>query len=315
VLGAKSPTRAVVVSSGIHGVEGFFGSAVQAALLEDVLGGWVPAEDAALVLIHALNPYGFAWLRRVNEENVDLNRNFLREGEAYEGSPDGYGALDVLLNPPEPPSTLSRLLFVPRAVLKILRHGMPALKNAVAGGQYDYPKGLFFGGAGPSRTQAILHTELPRWVGSCRKVMHVDLHTGLGANATYKLFVDHPWGSDAATSLGRVFGADVVEPWEPVRGTSYNIRGGLGTWCKARLPAVEYDVLTAEFGTTHVLRVVAALHDENRAHQWGGPEHAATEPAKRALRDVFAPPDRTWRDAVVPQGIQIVQRAMDATLA
>jgi hypothetical protein len=28
------------------------------------------------MLIHALNPFGFAWLRRVNEANVDLNRNF-----------------------------------------------------------------------------------------------------------------------------------------------------------------------------------------------------------------------------------------------
>jgi hypothetical protein len=26
--------------------------------------------------VHALNPFGFAWLRRVNEYNVDLNRNF-----------------------------------------------------------------------------------------------------------------------------------------------------------------------------------------------------------------------------------------------
>lgn len=27
-------------------------------------------------MVHVLNPYGMAWLRRVNENNVDLNRNF-----------------------------------------------------------------------------------------------------------------------------------------------------------------------------------------------------------------------------------------------
>ena len=56
------------------------------------------------VLLHALNPYGFAWLRRVNEHNVDLNRNFLLPGEAYRGSPAGYAALDPLLNPKSPPA-------------------------------------------------------------------------------------------------------------------------------------------------------------------------------------------------------------------
>jgi hypothetical protein len=49
---------------------------------------------SGLVLIHALNAFGFAWLRRVNEENVDLNRNFhdftnpLPSSEAYEALHD-----------------------------------------------------------------------------------------------------------------------------------------------------------------------------------------------------------------------------------
>ncbi|NCG18681.1 MAG: DUF2817 domain-containing protein [Rhodobacterales bacterium] len=314
ILGAGSPKRAVVVSSGLHGIEGFFGSAVQAALLEDVLGGYTPPDDCALVFLHALNPYGFAWLRRVNEDNADLNRNFLGEGEAYTGSPEKYAALDNLLNPPEPPSALSRMTFLPKAVWNILRLGMPALKNAVAGGQYDYPMGLFFGGSGPSKTQEILDQNLPRWVGSCRRVVHIDFHTGLGPWGTYKLFVDHEKGSEGEAKLAKAFGADCVEAWDN-SGTSYTIRGGMGTWCKSRLPAVNYDVLAAEFGTRHVLQVISALHDENRARNWGGQDHPATEPAKRKLRDTFAPPERPWRDAVVPKGVQIVMTAMDAAFA
>ena len=312
VLGSEQPTRAVVVSSGLHGVEGFFGSAVQVALLEDVLGGVQPPEDAAIVFLHALNPYGFAFLRRVNEDNIDLNRNFLREGEAYSGAPDGYADLNGLLNPPQPPSVLSRLVFFPQALWNIVRHGMPTLKQAVAGGQYAFPKGLFFGGSGPSRTQTLLDRELPRWVGSARRVIHIDFHTGLGARGTYKLFADHPWGSEPIRALGEQFGHDVVEPWEPEQGESYEIRGGLGNWCKARLPAVDYDVLAAEFGTVHILQVIAALQEENRAHHWGGAEHPRTQPAKIALRNTFAPPEQAWRDEVVPKGVRVVQQAIDA---
>ena len=51
------------------------------------------------VLLHALNPFGFAWRRRVNEDNVDLNRNFLLDDEGYVGCPDGYAHLDPLLLP------------------------------------------------------------------------------------------------------------------------------------------------------------------------------------------------------------------------
>ena len=186
-------------------------------------------------------------------------------------------------------------------MFNIARHGMPAMKNAVAGGQYEYPKGLFFGGAGLQKTGQILDAELPRWVGQAKRVVHIDFHTGLGKRGDYKLFVDHPWGSDGANALSGAFGAHVVEPWEPERGTSYAIRGGLGSWCKARLPHVDYDVLAAEFGTVHILRVIAALHDENRATHWGGADHPSLPPARERLRDTFAPPERTWRDAVVPR--------------
>ena len=314
ILGSLEPKRAVIVSSGLHGVEGFFGSAVQAALLEDVLGGWSPPDDGALIFLHALNPYGFAWLRRVNEDNIDLNRNFLREGEAYSGAPDGYTALNGLLNPESPPSMFDRMSFLPKAIFNIVMQGMPALKQAVASGQYEYEKGLFFGGNGPSKTHEILDAELPRFVGSARRVVHIDFHTGLGKRGTYKLFCDHPWGSDPLKALSEHFGGDVVEPWEAEQGVSYEIRGGLGAWCKARLPAVDYDVMACEFGTVHILKVIASLQEENRAVHWGGAEHPETQPAKRALRDVFAPPQLDWRNEVVPKGVRVVQQAIEAVL-
>ena len=73
----------------------------------------------ALVLLHALNPFGVAWVRRANEENVDLNRNFLDEGETYAGSPARYAAYDALLNPKHPPRRVD--LFWLQSVLAILR--------------------------------------------------------------------------------------------------------------------------------------------------------------------------------------------------
>ena len=52
-VGAREPTQAVVVTSGLHGVEGFFGSAVQLAWLSRLASGEVdllPRTTVVLVL-------------------------------------------------------------------------------------------------------------------------------------------------------------------------------------------------------------------------------------------------------------------------
>jgi predicted deacylase len=84
-LGDTPARRIVLHTSGLHGVEAFAGSAIQLALLKQPPA---PKAECALVLVHVLNPYGMAWLRRTNENNVDLNRNFLRRGERGSAAPE-----------------------------------------------------------------------------------------------------------------------------------------------------------------------------------------------------------------------------------
>ena len=98
-LGAADADRALVVISGTHGIEGFAGSGCQVGFLTDRLYEALPG-SACVVLVHALNPYGFAWSRRVNEDGVDLNRNFvdfakpLPPSTAYEPLHDWLVPLD-----------------------------------------------------------------------------------------------------------------------------------------------------------------------------------------------------------------------------
>ena len=75
VLGPSDASTILVLESGTHGVEGFTGSAIQTGLLHEGLNSG-PKPSLSIILIHALNPYGFAHLRRFNEDNVDINRNF-----------------------------------------------------------------------------------------------------------------------------------------------------------------------------------------------------------------------------------------------
>ena len=76
MAGPRDAKRALLLISGTHGVEGYFGSGVQTGLLRQGLAQRLP-QGVKLVILHALNPFGFSWNRRVNEHNADINRNFV----------------------------------------------------------------------------------------------------------------------------------------------------------------------------------------------------------------------------------------------
>ena len=65
-LGPEDAAKVVATLSSTHGVEGYCGSGFQVDWLASVGAAGLPAGTAAL-LVHAINPYGFAWTRRVTE--------------------------------------------------------------------------------------------------------------------------------------------------------------------------------------------------------------------------------------------------------
>ncbi len=307
-LGDEAAPAAVVVSSGLHGVEGYLGSAVQRGLLEP---GPAPPSGVAMVLVHALNPHGYAHRRRFDADNVDLNRNFLIDGEPYSGSTPGYETLDRLLNPRRPPGPIDELNYLVRGAWLRLWRPPHELRQAVAGGQYDFPRGLFFGGRGPSPLVGLLREHLPIWVGPAARVLHLDFHTGLGRWATEHLLIDDPAGSPEAARLATYFGADRVEPWHPT-GIAYQARGNLGPWCRVLFAGRTYDLVTAEYGTYDGPRMIGALRAENQSHHWGDPSSPAAESARRRLVEAFAPADRGWRDRTAALGLALVGQSLAA---
>ncbi|QDV35018.1 M14 family metallopeptidase [Tautonia plasticadhaerens] len=309
-LGPEDAPGLVVVSSGLHGVEGPLGSAVQSSWLEGPGPRALPG-GVAVLLLHALNPFGFRHSRRFDASNVDLNRNFLPPGEAYRGHPPLYARLDPMLNPPGPPGRLDAIGFPARAAWAQLRFGAEAVKQAVAGGQYDFPRGLFFGGHAPSEAFLLLDRHLPGLVGPARSVVHLDFHTGLGPRGSYVLLVDGPADSPSTARLSRAFGPDRIESHAP-GGTSYHIRGNFGVWCSRRLggPGRSYDYTCAEFGTYPGPVVIGALREENRAHHHCPPGSPALLRARARLRESFIPAAPPWRSWALAEGLGLVARAV-----
>src|SRR6476620_5853846 len=95
---SRGGDRLVVIQSGIHGSEAIPGAAVQALVLKEYLTRLLDRHIDVL-FIHALNPYGFKYVRRTDESNVNLNRNFAVDAKAYKKSNPDYERLRSLFEP------------------------------------------------------------------------------------------------------------------------------------------------------------------------------------------------------------------------
>lgn len=188
------PSAVFLHTSGLHGVEGYAGSAIQIKMLQewDSLGPKLSAGQL-LVVAHAVNPFGMAWRSRFDQGNRDLNRNGLNvRGTAEEdsarfaalkaeGNPD-YDTFSDVINP----TTIGCCDCFPlRAACLLAVHGMDRMKRATATGQYDNAAGIFFGGFSlaesyTSLLQTLVALGVNRENPNLTRFAHVDVHTGLG---------------------------------------------------------------------------------------------------------------------------------------
>lgn len=301
-FGAEQPRHVLLHSSGVHGVEAFAGSAIQ---LQWMAEGISPADQTAVVLVHVINPYGMAWLRRFNENNVDLNRNFLPPEEPYRGAPDGFEQLDSFLNPSTPPSWDFYYL---RAGWLVLRHGKANLKQTIAGGQYRNSRGLFFGGEGLEQGPRKLQEFLSRHLADAERMVVIDVHTGLGPFGVDTLLVHAAdEGSALYGSMQETFGERVAS-LDPDRSVACRITGAYDTMYPRALPSTDVYILCQEFGTYSNVEVLRSLRAENRWHHYG--DANLDHSSKWALKDAFAPDDQSWRRAVLGRGAEVIEQGL-----
>ena len=308
-IGPSDPKRLLIHTSGIHGVEGFPGSAVQVRLLERCAEGELKiSDDTGLMVAHAINPYGFAWLRRVNENNADLNRNFLLPSDAYVGEPERYHELDKLLNPRTHNSLFD--FFSIKAAWTILRMGFNVAKQTIAEGQYERPKALQYGGSmlyeGPRLWIEHLEKNLP----DVKQVTWLDFHTGLGPFGVDSLFVIGDDSPEEITRLSAHYGGG-IQSIGPDSKVAYDIRGGMLEGVMARWPEIEWTSIIQEFGTVKPVKVLQALRAENRMTHWSSIEERKklNAPERRKLVEIFNPSSDKWRSMIMERGQQLIDDA------
>lgn len=289
-MGPRDADRALLLISGTHGVEGYFGAGIQTGLLRQ---GIAPPEGARLVMVHALNPFGFAWNRRVNEDNVDLNRNFIDHADppanpGYDALADAIALRDI-----------SEQGFARAdAVLERWRreHGDDAWQAAISAGQYSHPDGLFYGGDTPAWSAGALAAVITEDLSKAKTLVAMDFHTGLGESGAGEMIVEAAPDSSAFARARGIWGAMAVSE-AGGQSQSVPLTGTLDQGLAALLPKAELTHGVLEAGTVPLAAMLRALRLANWQDHFA-PDDARAAEIGRAMRDAFYTDTPDWKRAV-----------------
>jgi hypothetical protein len=309
IVGPREAKRALLLISATHGVEGYFGSGVQAGLMREGLANRAP-RDTKIVLLHALNPYGFSWDRRVNEDNADVNRNFVDFKHPPENKP--YELLATEIAPRD--ISLGALKLANAKLTAFLKaHGAFALQEAISRGQYRFADGLYYGGSKESWSAKMLKDVIAEDLSHIEKLIVVDFHTGLGAYGTGEMITEDLPGSSAYRRARSMWGERVASS-EAGESVSAPLTGTIDKAFPHLLPKTEQTFAALEVGTRSTRDVFNALRKDNWLHCFadGRHKHKDGEAIRRELRDAFHPDEADWKRVVWTHANDVVSAALKA---
>lgn len=307
-IGNHHAASAIVLVSATHGVEGFCGSACQTGIIKH-LRDQVDDKSVRLVFVHALNPYGFAWERRVNEGNIDLNRNFVNFAEDL---PDnkGYEMLREALVPTD--LEHQSLKAARRRISEYARtHGYDKLQAAITSGQYTDPQGLYYGGQQSSWSNNIYRDVLRDVVKSSSRMALIDFHTGLGPHGYGEIITEYSDTDDDFLRAKEWFGDDVTST---VSGSSSSAKlsGTTDHAFHQEAGSTEATAFALEFGTVSGDDVFEATRADNWIHAFGDPKSPQGRDVQQAMRDAFYPETDEWKSMVWDRAEDVFRQLVEA---
>lgn len=307
-IGPREAASAMLLISGTHGVEGYFGSGIQTGLLREGLAQKVP-EGTKLVILHALNPFGFSWNRRVNEDNADVNRNFVDFA-----NPPGNDAYDALAEAIAPSDISPDAMKVANAKLRAYsaKNGAFALQEAISKGQYTHAEGIYFGGMRPSWSQTMLKDVfIEEKLFDAERLLVIDFHTGLGDCGGAEMISEELPGTPAYARAKAIWGTRVASS-EGGESLSAPLSGTIDKAVAQWLDRTELTFAALEVGTEDTRFVFDALRRDNWLHAYASADHPDAAAIKSKIRTAFYPDTKEWKRRVWAHGEEAVVAALKA---
>lgn len=306
-LGDPMAKNVLIVCSAVHGVEGYYGSgAINAALNR----GIKLRSDTRVVLIHGINPWGMSFGRRFNENNVDLNRNYLL-GEDRSAVNKGYEKIQgwAEIKGLEDSDLAAACACGERLEADI---GLTEMKILLSKGQTSSPKGLFFAGYGTCWSTLALHNIMRRVLYGAEQAIFMDLHTGLGPIGFADILSGYAPNSQEINLLGTYIGKAAFGEHR-AKATGSTPHGTLTYAINELFADIGIRGLhtSIECGTQDLDIVLDALRLETALHFHADKDHPKYDEIKRGLRDAFYVDTPEWKQSVVEQTLGYIEGAIN----
>lgn len=319
ILGEPTQDREsiLLMTIGEHGIEGYAGAAVTHQFIETQLSN-VRHETTGVCFIHAINPWGMKHFRRVNEHNVDLNRNYVIDrNQLPRNVNQEYERM--------------RHLFVPDGVIDdyhearehiysflgsgIKLDGFEAMSSAKGMGQYQFPKGVYYGGEEDEPSAIFLKGVQQDLLERYDKVIHMDWHTALGPTNEVTMVISERDGRDE-DDLKQTYQLKNVKTFDPdkVLGDStnhfYYVRDT--EFPEKRLVSALFEFGTFGTSTKASIREFLTIILENRLYFEGTKDPEARNGIRNEFMAMFYPDDASWREAVLREGASAIEHVLKA---
>ncbi|HAF30159.1 MAG TPA: hypothetical protein DCG75_14050 [Bacteroidales bacterium] len=305
IRASQKTDKIFILSSGVHGVEGHVGSAVQLYFMDNYINDSL-LNKTNVLLIHAVNPYGFKFTRRVTENNVDLNRNSDIDKDLFSKTNEGYPKVYDLINPEGKANagSLANRFFFIKSIVAIAKESMPVLRQAVLQGQYEHPTGLYFGGKDFEPQIKDMVISIDTICDAYQTIFAIDLHTGYGERAKLHLFpnpVDEPVKKRME---------DVFEGFHIDWGDSdkfYTYSGDFVTYIQKINSDKIFIPMLFEYGTMDsqtTIGSIKSLHTmilENQAEQYAYKSEEDREKIKFDFMEMYNPSSEAWRSHIIDE--------------
>lgn len=318
-----TPTNLIVLTTGVHGMEGYIGSVMLDVFFREI---WPEQDhsDTGVLVVANVNPYGMKYLRRYNENNVDLNRNFILDWDSFDlSSNKEYPKVRSFL---EPKGEIRNALwheagFYLSLAKTAITDGADTISDALLTGQYESPQGVYYGGQGDEASTVYLKDVFGQCLDSAyENIVHIDIHSGYGPrynmvifNSVYETMNEKE--SQAAFGYDYVIAYDSESFYATTGDTTdffYRLAEQKGTGTDLFSTCFEFGTVGDEFFDT-ILSLKYTV-DENRNHWYPTANKTAAQVVHENYMELYYPTETAWREKTVQDFAQATRGVLDVKL-
>ena len=318
----KKQKNLIVLTTGVHGMEGYIGSVMLDVFFEEIYTE-LDKKDTGVLVVANVNPYGMKYMRRYNENNVDLNRNFIMDWERFDlSSNKDYPKVQSFL---EPVGKIGNAFwhevgFYLSLAKEAIFTGADVISDALLTGQYESPQGVYYGGTGDEASTKYLKGVFNDCLdGEYENIVHIDIHSGYGPRYNMVIF-NSVYETMTEAQTKKAFGYDYVishdsDSFYATTGDTtdyfYRLAESKNTDKELFSTCFEFGTIGDEFMDT-ILSLKYTV-DENRNH-WYPTVGAASAVVTQNYYELFYPTEKEWREKTIEDFKTAAKGVLDAKL-